>query len=285
MIVGYTCGVYDILHEGHINLLKNARSMCDTLIVGLTTDDKVAYKGKYPVMTYEQRKAVLEGVEYVDAVIPQNDHDKYDAWCKLKFDVLFVGDDWYNTPTWNVYEERLKKHGVKIVYFPYTQNVSTTNLKKQSVNADNVFLVFELDHILWPFYTNQLSDSQFDDAIDAFLFSDDIVRIFKYIRERGLRYGFASRSRYPGRCARMLAKLDIKLESVPHYIQWTPKKEMNEHVTELSREFKCSPEFMILFSNNQESIDSVSDRVCTSFLLAPETCLTWEAFIDAFIRR
>lgn len=125
MIVGYTCGVYDILHDGHIELLKNAKGMCDKLIVGLTTDEQVCYKGKYPIMSYSQRKTILESIKFVDLVLPQYTHDKYEAWMKLKFDILFVGDDWYNSSQWNNYESKLKEQNVKVIYFPYTRGVST----------------------------------------------------------------------------------------------------------------------------------------------------------------
>lgn len=281
MIVGYTCGVYDILHEGHINLLKNAKSMCDTLIVGLTTDEKVNYKGKYPVMEYRQRKAVLESVKYVDSVIPQYDHDKFESWKRLKFDILFVGDDWYATRQWSQYEDKLNEQGVKVVYFPYTQHVSTTLIKKHIVNSSNVFLVFDLDHTLWPLYTNLLSDLQFESIEKTFTFSDDIIRIFKYIKASGLKYGFASRSRHIDRCAKLLLKLDIVLDNVPHLIMWTQEKTKAAHITDVCKQGKCSPEFVILFDDDQENIDSVSEKICYGKLIEKGAGLQWEDFIDA----
>lgn len=131
MIVGYTTGVFDLLHTGHINLLKNAKALCDVLIVGVTTDDLVAYKGTKCLLPFEERSRLVEAIRYVDAVIPQSSIDKCLAWEKLKFDVLFVGDDWYQQPSWVEYEKTLKEHGARVVYFPYTKGVSTTDLKKR----------------------------------------------------------------------------------------------------------------------------------------------------------
>ena len=129
MIVGYTCGVYDLFHAGHVEILRNAKAMCDRLIVGLTTDEAVSYKGTTSVIPYEDRKIVLESCRYVDLVVPQEDHDKVTAYEKLKYDVLIVGDDWYAHKKWVDYEERLKAYGVQVIYFPYTKRTSTTALK------------------------------------------------------------------------------------------------------------------------------------------------------------
>lgn len=129
MIVGYTCGVYDLFHVGHVELLKNAKGLCDKLIVGLTTDEQCKYKNTECVISYEDRKQILESCKYVDLVIPQTDHDKVHAYNKLKYDVLFVGDDWYLNDKWKNYEAELLKHNVKIIYFPYTSKISTTILK------------------------------------------------------------------------------------------------------------------------------------------------------------
>jgi glycerol-3-phosphate cytidylyltransferase len=131
MIVGYTCGVFDLFHVGHVEILKNAKSMCDRLIVGLTTDEATSYKGTTTIIKYEDRKTILESCKYVDLVIPQEDHNKVSAFYKLKYNILFVGDDWHNTKKWIEYEAELKKHGVKVIYFPYTKKVSTTELKKK----------------------------------------------------------------------------------------------------------------------------------------------------------
>ena len=130
MIVGYTTGVYDLFHIGHLNLLKNAKGMCDKLIVGVTTDDLVTYKGKHAIIPFEERIEIIRSIKYVDAVVPQYDMDKLSACKKLGASLLFVGDDWYNTPKWQDYEKEFKEYGIKIIYFPYTQGISSTNIVK-----------------------------------------------------------------------------------------------------------------------------------------------------------
>lgn len=100
--------------------------MCDRLIVGVTSDELVTYKHKKAVIPFEERLEIVRSIKYVDAAIIQDNLDKYEAWKKLKFDILFVGDDWYNTDQWNTYEELLTKVGVRIIYFPYYKGTSST---------------------------------------------------------------------------------------------------------------------------------------------------------------
>lgn len=126
MTIGYTTGVYDLFHIGHLNLLKNAKGLCDKLIVGVTVDELVKYKNKRAIIPFEDRIEIVRSIKYVDAAIPQTDIDKFAAWEKLKFDILFVGDDWYKSDSWQEMEAKFKKVGVKIVYFPYTKGVSST---------------------------------------------------------------------------------------------------------------------------------------------------------------
>jgi len=127
MIIGYTTGVYDLFHIGHLNLLKNARSLCDRLIVGITTDDLLMkYKQKHAVTPFEERAEIVRNIRYVDAVIAQEDMDKFAMWEKLKFDIMFVGDDWHQTEKWQQFEEQFKDVSVRIVYFPYTKGTSST---------------------------------------------------------------------------------------------------------------------------------------------------------------
>lgn len=125
-ILGYTSGVFDLFHVGHLRLLINARGLCDRLIVGVTTDELVAYKNKKAVIPFEERKAIVASLKYVDVVVPQSHMNKLLTWKKLKFDVMFVGDDWYATPKWKNIETKLNHVGVKVIYFPYTQGTSST---------------------------------------------------------------------------------------------------------------------------------------------------------------
>lgn len=126
MIIGYTAGVFDLFHIGHLNLLKNAKGLCDYLIVGVTTDDLVAYKGKKALIPFEERLEIVRNIKFVDAVVPQSDMDKVTMCKKLKAKILFVGDDWYGSEKWGQYEEDLKTEGIKVIYFPYTKGVSST---------------------------------------------------------------------------------------------------------------------------------------------------------------
>ncbi len=130
MIIGYTTGVYDLFHIGHLNLLKNAKGMCDKLIVGVTVDELVAYKGKKSMIPFEDRIELVRSCRYVDAAVPQYDMDKLAACKKLGATFLFVGDDWYGTEKWQTYEKEFAKEGIKIIYFPYTKGVSSTQIQK-----------------------------------------------------------------------------------------------------------------------------------------------------------
>ncbi|EDP8417263.1 adenylyltransferase/cytidyltransferase family protein [Campylobacter coli] len=132
--LGYTSGVYDLFHIGHLNLLKNAKGLCDKLIVGVTIDELVQYKNKKSVIPFSERIEIVRSIKYVDAAIPQENIDKYQMWEKLHFDVLFVGDDWFNTLNWNIMEEKFKKVNVRVIYFPYTKGTSSTLINETLKN-------------------------------------------------------------------------------------------------------------------------------------------------------
>lgn len=134
MIIGYTTGVFDLFHIGHINILKNAKSMCDKLIVGVSIDELVKYKNKRAVIPFEERIEIIQSCKYVDIAVPQETHDKIEAYNRYKFNIMFVGDDWYKNEKWNLYENQLKKYSVKIVYFPYTKSTSSTLINQTLLN-------------------------------------------------------------------------------------------------------------------------------------------------------
>ena len=131
MIIGYTAGVYDLFHIGHLNLLKSAKGMCDRLIVGVTVDELVQYKGKKAMIPFEDRIEIVRSCKYVDLAIPQYDMDKIATCKKLGASYLFVGDDWYGTDKWMKYEEEGKKEGISVIYFPYTKGISSTNIQQR----------------------------------------------------------------------------------------------------------------------------------------------------------
>lgn len=129
--IGYTTGVYDLFHIGHLNLLRKARLECDYLIVGVTTDELCeARKKKRPVIPFAERMEIVENIRFVDEVVPQTSMDKFEAWNNLRFDKMFVGDDWKGTAKWNELERQFSEVGVEIVYFPYTSHTSSSKLRQ-----------------------------------------------------------------------------------------------------------------------------------------------------------
>ncbi len=131
IIIGYTTGVFDLFHIGHVRLLKKAKSLCDKLIVGVSTDALVKkYKNKKPIIPYIERLEVIKSLKYVDSVVTQNSLNKFNSLKKLKYDIIFVGDDWYATKKWKNLDKKFKELGVKIVYLPYTRRTSSTKITK-----------------------------------------------------------------------------------------------------------------------------------------------------------
>ena len=136
MKIGYTTGVFDLFHVGHLNMLKNAKSLCDKLIVGVTVDELVAYKNKKAVIAFEERLEIVSSIKYVDLAVPQVNMDKLDAFKRYKFDVMFVGDDWYKTEKWESFEKQFDEVGVDIIYFPYTKSTSSTLINETLKNCE-----------------------------------------------------------------------------------------------------------------------------------------------------
>ncbi len=128
-IIGYTTGVYDMFHIGHLNVIRRAKEQCDYLIVGVSTDELVQHdKGKTPVIPFKERCEIVAALRYVDEVVPQNDKNKVGAWEKFHFDKMFVGSDWKGSIQWQKFEEQFKPLGVEIVYLPHTNGISSTQL-------------------------------------------------------------------------------------------------------------------------------------------------------------
>jgi glycerol-3-phosphate cytidylyltransferase len=123
---GYTAGVFDLFHIGHLNILRRAKESCDFLIVGVSVDELVAYKNKRAVIPFEERIEIVRSIRYVDMAVPQENMDKIQALEKYNFDVMFVGSDWKNTEKWNEIEQQMNERGVDIIYFPYTKGTSST---------------------------------------------------------------------------------------------------------------------------------------------------------------
>lgn len=135
MVLGYTTGVFDLFHVGHVRLLKNAHALCDRLIVGVSTDDLVyEYKQKHTVIPFAERLEIVSSIDYVDIAVPQATRDKLDAWERYKFNIMFVGDDWYKHGKWNELDKQFADKGVRIVYFPYTKSTSSTLINETLQN-------------------------------------------------------------------------------------------------------------------------------------------------------
>lgn len=130
--VGYTTGVFDTFHIGHLNILKRAKEQCEYLIVGVSTDELVKeYKNKTPVIPYSQRVEIVKAIRYVDKVVAQTSMDKVGAWEQLKFDAMFHGDDWKNSALYDDYQKAFKEIGVDLVFLPHTAGVSSTEIAKK----------------------------------------------------------------------------------------------------------------------------------------------------------
>jgi len=129
MIMGYTTGVFDLFHIGHLNILRSAKALCDRLIVGVSTDELAfQYKKKYPVIPFEERIEIVRSVGCVDSAIRREIRDKHEEWKRLGFDVIFVGNDWYGNKEWKKWEAKLMTIGVRIIYLPHTPSQSTTKI-------------------------------------------------------------------------------------------------------------------------------------------------------------
>lgn len=130
--IGYTTGVYDMFHIGHLNIIRRAKEQCEYLIVGVSTDECVqSYKNKTPIIPYDERAAIVQAIRYVDEVVPQTSMDKLEFLKKRHFDVMFHGDEWKGTELYNKYEEEFAKYGAKIEYLTHTDGISSTILREK----------------------------------------------------------------------------------------------------------------------------------------------------------
>lgn len=134
--VGYTQGVFDMFHVGHLNLLKHAKEQCDYLIVGVNSDELVReYKKKETVVYEEERAEIVASIKYVDQCVIADTLDKTEQWEKYRFDAVFIGDDWKGNARWLQTEKELERVGAEVVYLGYTPGVSSTYLRGRERNA------------------------------------------------------------------------------------------------------------------------------------------------------
>lgn len=132
----YTGGTFDLFHRGHVNFLKQCKEIGDYIVVSLNTDDFIyRYKGKYPIMNYEERRDVLLGCRYVDEVIPNTDgEDSKPAILTINPKFVIIGSDWAKKDYYkqmNFTQQWLDDNGIILVYLPYTENISTTLIKEK----------------------------------------------------------------------------------------------------------------------------------------------------------
>lgn len=131
--IGYTQGVYDMFHIGHLNLLNHAKAYCDILIVGVNSDRLVSeYKHKKPVISEEERLDIIRNIKAVDDAFIVDTLDKIRILKAHRYEVLFIGDDWKGSQRWMQTEDALKPYGIKVIYLPHTPDRTSTELRKES---------------------------------------------------------------------------------------------------------------------------------------------------------
>ncbi len=133
--IGYTDGVYDLFHVGHLNMIEAAKKRCEYLIVGVHSDEVVyQYKHRYPIIPEAERARIVGAIRGVDKVVINEVRDKLTLLERYHFNVVFIGDDWKGTERWNNFEKHLGKQNVDVFYIPYTKGISTTDIKKKIMN-------------------------------------------------------------------------------------------------------------------------------------------------------
>lgn len=131
-IIGYTQGTYDMFHIGHLNLIRNAKRRCDYLIVGVNDDGLVEqYKNKRPIVPLDERVEIVRAIKYVDEVIVTKTLDKKTVWEKIRFDEIYIGDDWKGNTRWEQTGKEMEALGAKLVFLPYTRDTSSTMLREK----------------------------------------------------------------------------------------------------------------------------------------------------------
>ncbi|MCR0263984.1 adenylyltransferase/cytidyltransferase family protein [[Clostridium] innocuum] len=130
--IGYTTGVFDMFHIGHLNILEKAKEQCEILIVGVSTDEVVReYKNKVPIIPYNQRARIVSALKCVDKVVPQENMNKFDAWKVIGFNVLFHGDDWKGSKMYDEIEKQFAEVGVDLIFLKHTSGISSTILREK----------------------------------------------------------------------------------------------------------------------------------------------------------
>ena len=131
-VIGYTQGTFDMFHIGHLNLIKNAKRHCDYLVVGVNADELVeSYKHKKPIVPLNERAEIVRAIKYVDEVIVTTTLDKSEIWQKVRFDEIYIGDDWKGNERWEKTGHEMETLGARLVFLPYTRDTSSTLLREK----------------------------------------------------------------------------------------------------------------------------------------------------------
>ncbi len=137
--IGYTDGVYDLFHVGHLNMIQEAKRNCEYLIVGVHGDAVVEdYKHHRPIINENDRKKIIESIKGVDRAEINRFRDKLKLWKLYHFNVIFIGDDWKGTERWNQFEKMLAQINVDVIYVPYTKGISTTEIREKIMDGDYI---------------------------------------------------------------------------------------------------------------------------------------------------
>ena len=121
----YTSGTFDMFHSNHLKMIKYARGLGETLIVGVSTDELVCSYKKAPIIPFEERLAIVDALKYPDIVIPQRSLEHTEKVKNLNIDACVVGDDWVGK------YDYLRDLGIEVFYFPYGDGVSSSKLKEE----------------------------------------------------------------------------------------------------------------------------------------------------------
>jgi rfaE bifunctional protein nucleotidyltransferase chain/domain len=132
MLIIYTTGVFDLFHCGHLQLLQNAKSLGDKLIVGLQVDESVkAQKGYLPIIPTNERRTLIQNLKCVDATLVYSDIDQRPVLEIIKPDIMVQGGDWLKNNDRKEIIDYLSKHNIKLIQFPYTEGISTSKIKQK----------------------------------------------------------------------------------------------------------------------------------------------------------
>jgi glycerol-3-phosphate cytidylyltransferase len=129
--IAYLPGVFDMFHIGHLKIIRNARALCDRLIVGVVSDERAEIaKGQPPVVPLAERLEIVRSIRHADDAVVEDVGDKREMWRRIGFTMIVKGDDWKGTAKGDKLESDFAPLGVEIVYLPYTVHTSSTLLRQ-----------------------------------------------------------------------------------------------------------------------------------------------------------